>query len=516
VDAAAVFSTSLDLNQVLRQVAEQMARLLNIRGCAISDYNPETDTVQLISEFGPEQWDKEGHNFQPFPLDQYPQTKGVITTGKPALLHSNDPSLDSMELEYMDENNIKSLLMLPLRAQDRTIGLVELIDDQTYRFFNQREIELVQTLASHAATAIENARLYQRTQQYTTELEDRVQDRTLELSSAKESIEYILRSVPDSIFVLDDNDRVVQANPAGEALMRQAEEEGIDIFAPEFASGLTRLTTPAEKAVLKIRDRSYQALASSLDIEGSPGGTVVIFRDVTRFHELDEMKNQFVSDVSHELRTPLTNLNLYLDLLNKVTDPEKTKRYLATLRRETQRLTELIEDLLTISRLEAGRMEFDIEGVDVNRIVTELAVDRMQMAAQQELTLTYSIQPELPTARADSRLLTQVLSNLLTNALNYTPPKMSIHIETELKEWEGESWITICVKDTGLGIAPDEMEYLFTRFFRGSASQATNAPGTGLGLAISLEIIERLNGRITVESQLQKGSTFTVWLKAGL
>jgi signal transduction histidine kinase len=243
---------------------------------------------------------------------------------------------------------------------------------------------------------------------------------------------------------------------------------------------------------------------------------VVIFRDVTRFHELDEMKNQFVSDVSHELRTPLTNLNLYLDLLHKVTDPEKTKRYLATLRRETQRLTELIEDLLTISRLEAGRMEFDIEPVDVNRIVAELAVDRMQMAAQQELTLTYSIQPELPLARADFRLITQVLSNLLTNALNYTPPKESIHVETGLQEWEGESWITICVKDTGLGIAPDEMEYLFTRFFRGSASQATNAPGTGLGLAISQEIIDRLDGRITVESQLHQGSTFTVWLKTGL
>jgi two-component system phosphate regulon sensor histidine kinase PhoR len=159
-------------------------------------------------------------------------------------------------------------------------------------------------------------------------------------------------------------------------------------------------------------------------------------------------------------------------------------------------------------------VEINIEPVNVNQVVSDLALDRMQMAANQELTLTYTVQPDLPTVHTDPRLLTQVLSNLLTNALNYTPSKKSIHLETHLVDWEDDTWITISVNDTGIGIAPDEMENLFTRFYRGHASQVTNAPGTGLGLSISKEIMDRLDGRITVESKLNEGSSFTVWLKA--
>ena len=516
VEAAAVVSTSLDLNQVLMRVAEQMARMLNIRGCAISDYNPATNSVQLLTEFAPQDWTTTPDGYKPFNLEQYPLTRQVIDTGKPALLHIDDPGLEFNERSYMERNEIGTLLMLPLRTQDRTIGLVELIDDRYSLLYTPREIELVQTLSVHAAIAIENARLYQRTQQYTAELEDRVHERTQELRTAKERIEQILVSVPHAIFVLDEVNRPVQANPAGEALMILAEQQGLDIFAPDFLQGLTRLNTPAENAVLQIQERAYQALASSLDVDGHSAGTVIVFRDVTRFRELDQMKNQFVSDVSHELRTPLTNISLYLDLLSKAGDPDKSQRYLATLRRETQRLTSLIEDLLTISRLEAGRVEINIEPVDVNRIVTDLTLDRIQMAANQELTLTYSIEPDLPPARADPRLLTQVLSNLLTNALNYTPPKKSIHLQTGLENREDGDWITVSVSDTGLGIPSDELEHIFTRFFRGYASEVTNAPGTGLGLSISKEIIDRLNGYITVQSQHNQGSTFTVWLRAVL
>ncbi len=408
---------------------------------------------------------------------------------------------------------IASYAATPLHVQEHIIGFLNMNSDQV-DFFTGAIIPRLEAFANTAAAAIQNARLYESTQEYAADLEDRVQERTQEVHAAKERIEHILASVPDAIFVLDKDNQLVQANPAGEELVLSAKEQGANIFSEEFVHNLTEQNTKAEKAVLQIGLRAYQALASSLDVDDRKTGTVVVFRDVTRFRELDEMKTQFISDVSHELRTPLTNLALYLDLLSKVGDPERSQRYMETLRREMQRLTVLIEDLLTISRLEAGRIEIYIEPVDVNRVVGDLALDRKQMAANQELTLTYDIEPDLPPAQADARLLSQVLSNLLTNALNYTPPKKSIHMQTSTEKLDGVPWIKISVQDTGMGISAEEMTQLFTRFFRGSASQATNAPGTGLGLAISKEIIDRLDGRISVESKLNEGSTFTVWLRA--
>jgi signal transduction histidine kinase len=138
------------------------------------------------------------------------------------------------------------------------------------------------------------------------------------------------------------------------------------------------------------------------------------------------------------------------------------------------------------------------------------------MAAQQKLSISHSTAPGLPQAYADPRLLSQVLSNLLTNAFNYTPPQGAIHLHTDMVQGTEQCWITISIQDTGVGILPGEIDNLFVRFFRGSASDTTASSGTGLGLSISKEIIDRLDGRITVESQPGQGSNFIVWLKAVL
>jgi len=516
LQAANVVSTSLDINQVLDVVAEQMTKALNIRGCAISDFDPFNNSVQLRAKYGPESWWQDPFSYQPFKLDQYPVTYQVLQTRTPIALNIDDPQLDAAEREYMQSSDIKTVLMLPLYTQDRTLGLVELIDDVEIHTFSQREIDLVKALGAQAAIAIENASLYQKAQNYATELEERVIDRTAELSAAKERIERILVSVPDAIIVLDDKNYLVQANPAGESLLVLADQEGVDLFSSDFLNSLTASDKPSEQKLLEIGGRYYQALASALPGRGFSTGLVIVLRDVTRFRELDQMKNQFVSDVSHELRTPLTNLSLYLDMLSNSRDDFNNQKYLTILHRETDRLTYLIEDLLTISRLEASKLQVKIESIDVNRLVMDLMEDRTQMAHSRQLKLTCIPAPDLPSAQADPRLLTQVLSNLLTNALNYTPAQRAIQVYTGLECQNGSTWVTVSVSDTGLGIPEEELKHLFTRFFRGSASRSSAAPGTGLGLAISKEIMERLNGRITVESQFGQGTTFCVWLPAVL
>jgi signal transduction histidine kinase len=229
---------------------------------------------------------------------------------------------------------------------------------------------------------------------------------------------------------------------------------------------------------------------------------------------LDRLKSQFVSDVSHELRTPLTNIRLYLDLLTQTEYDQRAERYMETLSRESERLSDLIEDLLSLSRLEAGSVPLNKDAVDLNRMLGALAQDRERLASQYGLELRLECEANLPPVMGDALLLSQLFTNLLTNALNYTPEGGDITIRTRSQSSGETTWVIVDVEDTGYGIQPFEQPLIFRRFFRGQASKPSMVPGTGLGLAICKEITERHGGKIMVESDgiLGHGSRFTVWL----
>jgi PAS domain S-box-containing protein len=231
-----------------------------------------------------------------------------------------------------------------------------------------------------------------------------------------------------------------------------------------------------------------------------------------RLRELDRLKDQFVSNVSHELRTPLANIKLYAGLL-KHGKPEKLQHYLETLRRETLRLEKLIEDLLELSRLNAGTVTIILNPIDVNQLIESLIADRANLVADRGLALRLDLGSNLPPVLGDPWRLEQVLSNLLANAMNYTPKGGMIALRTRRQEDDHQEWVTITVEDTGLGIAAEELPHVFERFYRGTAGRKSGAPGSGLGLAICKELVDRLGGRITVESEPSHGTTFTVWLK---
>lgn len=227
----------------------------------------------------------------------------------------------------------------------------------------------------------------------------------------------------------------------------------------------------------------------------------------------DRAKSQFVSNVSHELRTPLTSIRLYLDLAERG-KPERLKTYLSALIRETDRLQTLVESLLLISRLDLKKIRLDPRMVDLNAVASTLVADRGTLFTENGLGLTFAGDPDLPVIPADRQLIEQVLTNLLTNAMNYTPEGGNVRVATRRVVDRDNTWATVTIEDTGLGIPPEEKARLFQRFERGQASAALQVPGTGLGLAISKEIIDLHHGRITVESELGEGSAFTVWLAA--
>lgn len=231
-----------------------------------------------------------------------------------------------------------------------------------------------------------------------------------------------------------------------------------------------------------------------------------------RLRELDRLKDQFVSNVSHELRAPLANLKLYAGLL-KHGKSEKRPHYLETLRRETLRLEKLIEDLLELSRLNAGTATIIANPIDVNQLIESLIADRASLITDRGLALNIELGSNLPLALGDPPRLEQVLSNLLANAVNYAPQGGTITIRTRRQAGDQREWVTFAVEDTGLGITAGELPHVFERFYRGAAGRQSGAPGTGLGLAICKEIVDRLGGRITVESEPGRGTTFIVWLK---
>ncbi len=248
-----------------------------------------------------------------------------------------------------------------------------------------------------------------------------------------------------------------------------------------------------------------------------------------RLKELDQLKSRFVSNVSHELRTPLANIKTLLYLLEKG-KPEKRSYYMATLGRETDLLQQIIEDLLQLSRFDQDKTQLELAAVDVNDLIGTLAADRTTLFASRGLGLTVELAPGLLMALADGRMLVQVATNLMTNAMYYTPAGGTVTVRTRLQQGgQGaggpgsredtehvtpDTWVTFSIGDTGPGITPGDRAHLFERFYRGEAGRQNKAPGTGLGLAICREIVERHGGRITLETGAGQGSTFTVWLPA--
>ncbi len=225
----------------------------------------------------------------------------------------------------------------------------------------------------------------------------------------------------------------------------------------------------------------------------------------------DEAKSQFLSSVSHELRTPLTSILLYLELIGRG-KLENQHRYLDSITREVERLQVLIESLLDLSRLDLGKTTPQLQSVNLNSLLATLSVDRDRLFTERGLHLHLDTAVNLPEVSADPKLLEQVATNLLTNALNYTPPGGHVWLSTANVIHNATPWVTFTVRDTGPGISPDEQQQLFQRFYRGAAAHTSKASGTGLGLAISQGIVNLHHGQITLDSALGQGSAFTVWL----
>ena len=351
------------------------------------------------------------------------------------------------------------------------------------------------------------------------------------LRAERDRLDAILFNIGDAVVVTNAEGTIEYVNPAWERLNGYTSEEAIGQPASILKSGQHGREVYSDlwskvmsgggwhgELVNRRKDGSTYDVALTvtplLDPQGAVSHIVAVLYDISALKEVDRLKTQFVSDVSHELRTPLTNIRLYLDLLRTTSDRMKIERYLDTLSRESDRLAHLIDDLLSLSRLDSGATVLDLRPVDLNRLLRSLVDDRRNLAANRGLELQLATDPSLPLAMGDERLLTQVFTNLLTNAINYTPDHGRVMLRTYVSDEVNGPGVATDVEDTGPGIPQEEQPQLFRRFFRGRAGRSTGTAGTGLGLAICKEIVDRHGGRISLDGSRAPGggARFTVWI----
>jgi two-component system phosphate regulon sensor histidine kinase PhoR len=238
----------------------------------------------------------------------------------------------------------------------------------------------------------------------------------------------------------------------------------------------------------------------------SVSGAVVVLHDITDLRRLEQVRKDFVANVSHELRTPLTAIQGFAETLlgSALEDPQNNCRFLEIIRSHAVRLGRLTDDLLKLSRIEAGKLEVAIQPISLIDAIESCVETTRIRAGEKQLSLKVNCPNGLPPVRAHEALLREVLQNLLDNAVQYTPPGGRIDVSAAVED--GHAVVT--VSDNGIGIPIADQERIFERFYRVDAARSREVGGTGLGLAIAKHIVEAHGGRIWVESAIGQGSKF--------
>jgi signal transduction histidine kinase/CheY-like chemotaxis protein len=508
--AASALSGTLKTDEVLDRILEQVERVVPGDAFSVTLLTGDDDG-QVTLWRGHEQFQEtlDGQARQGEEAPAPPRLIEMAQTREPIVIPDTTTSPGWPGHESLGW--VRSYVGAPIRIGDDTVGFLNVSSARTNQF-RPADASRLQAFTDHAAAAIRNARLYRREVDHAEQLEQRVQERTSQLQTQFAQLEAVLRRSSDGIIVTDREGAILQANPVALTWLTRT-------LSPDDAGLLRRavhdLTRHAEErphTVLELVGLDLELRVAPITAPGAEeAAAVVAVHDVSHLKALDRMKSRFVSNVSHELRTPITTIKLYAALMQRPVK-DRWEENLGMLVQETDRLARLVEDILQVSRIDSGRLALRPRPVSLNDLVDTVVVNYQVLAEEQGLELCHDLVEPSPVALVDPNQMVQVLVNLVTNAIQYTQRGGKATITTNRERAEGRTWATVSVRDTGMGIPEEEMPHIFDRFFRGEQPRAMQVPGTGLGLAIAREIVELQGGQILVESQVNVGSTFAVWL----
>lgn len=504
LEISRALTEALDLPTVLRRILESAAELLAGQAGLVA-LREDQGTWKLRAHYGiPEPF--VGY-FDPL-LSDIPEHEDPARFALPEVGRRLRAITQAATLGLLDG------VGLPLIARGEVVGIIYIF--RAYAAdFSANDRSLLASFADQAAIAVHNARLYQ------------------QISQEKRRLDAILDSSADGILIMDAAHRLQRFNralaaltgwPAGEAVgqphdavIRWARREaGPDLTQAE-AGGWPLQTGGASAPTLYVegnlmrRGGGYVAAgityAPLFDREGRLVNLVANVRDITKFREAEELKSTFISVISHELKTPVSLIKGYAETLLRDDarwDHATVRDSLTVINEEADRLTELIENLLDASRLQAGALKLNRAEVNLERLTRRLIEKFAVQASAVGHHFTADFPPDFPAVFGDEERLTQVMSNLLGNAVKYTPGGGSVTVRGKSEPEQ----IVVSVTDDGPGIPTGDLPHVFERFYRGESDAAKRAQGTGLGLFLARAVIQAHGGRIWVESAPGRGAAF--------
>lgn len=446
-----------------------------------------------------------------------------VVMGQPSNWSGTGPT----DRELMAELGIHRTLILPLRVEGEQVGMLGLAEPRNGRAFPRDTIQLMTHWASQASVIVE---------------------RSYRLRSGMGGADYesVFQSSPLGIALLAVTGEIQLCNPALSNLLSRSDKGLVGRDLSEFLDpndgqrlirALEEVAITGQQRQVDARVRAapgeYRHMRISLSLAhigaDAGGNLVAMMEDVTslkilerervghlrqlreknvQLQELDQLKTRFVSNVSHELRTPLAVIKLYATLARKGR-PEKQLHYLQTIEQETHRLETMVENILDLTRMDRQSLRVSPEILAPEEIIAQVLLVYAETADKQEIELQNRVQGAQPPLWADKTHLIQMLTNLVDNALKYTPRGGQVWVATREIDSSAQKMLEIAVGDSGIGIPEDEQGRVFERFYRGS-NNTPGTTGTGLGLAIVEELMLQHKGKVTVKSRPGEGSIFAL------
>lgn len=431
----------------------------------------------------------------------------VMRTGKPEYYPViTDEMLiasakDKANLELLRKVGFSSVMMMPIIVEDKTVGVISFIASESRKHYTLADLIVAEEVASRAALAIENSRLYH---------------------SAQEN-ESRYRSFVDSnivgVFTANKEGYIIDCNTAFEKITGYTKKEILkknltrwEITPQEYTEEVQKAmeelkkygrSNPWEKEYIKKDGSQVPVIVASTLINEERGENITIVLDITERKRLEQRKDEFIGIASHELKTPLTSIKGYTQILERIIkqmSDDRLKLYLKKTNIYINRLDSLITDLLDVSRIQAGKLQFNMSNFDVYTLVNE-SIEAIQPTAEHhKIICEKCIHAQI---YGDMPRLEQVILNMLSNAIKYSPESKKVNVSVQKKD----NKIMVSVQDFGIGIPKKSQSKLFERFYRVEKT-ASQFSGLGIGLYISAEIVFRHGGDMWVESEEGKGSTF--------
>jgi PAS domain S-box-containing protein len=508
-EASELLASSLDYNRTLVRLAQLcVPRLAD--WCAVDMLGPNGEIQRLaVAHEDPAKvrWALELQERYPPDPDAPYGVSNVLRTGEPEFLPTIPQELldaalrDDDELrQIVDELGLTSSIAVPLNTRGRTLGALSLIAADTHKPFTPADFELALELARRAAVAVDNALLYREAERG---------------ANAARALAY----VADGVVLIDRDGIVRHWNPAAASITSVAEEDALERPVGDVVPAWDALTThvplvapgaPARPVTVPIvidGDERWVAV-SGVEFEQ---GRVYALQDVTEERALEKTRSDFVTTASHELRTPLAAVYGAIRTLRRE-DVELSEydraQFLEMIESEATRLARIVDQILLAGQLDAGAVELEVTECDPSEIAAGV-IESAQVHVPETISLSLDVDGA-PKISCDENKLRQVLVNLVDNAVKYSPG--GGHVELRVRNGDGSC--VIDVVDQGLGIPPAERERIFEKFYRLDPQQTHGVGGSGLGLYICRELVERMDGRLSVESEPGKGSRFTLELPA--